>query len=164
VKFVVKVVRDITERTRTERELDQLYGALEELEAFSYTVSHDLRAPVRAANLQMKQLIDHLSGLSRASREPMSRRCVLLTRLANDVLDDASIRNPGLPITAEVQQGMSAHGDRHMLKIVIENPVSNAVKYSKSTGAARIRFFSTQQESGRAFHISGTEEWEDETA
>jgi signal transduction histidine kinase/predicted enzyme related to lactoylglutathione lyase/FixJ family two-component response regulator len=158
----------VTQRTR------QLEAANQELEAFSYSVSHDLRAPLRhldgfsqmlleqsgdllgsdgldylnrmrRASQRMGQLIDDLLRLSRISRTEMLRETVDLTAMARDIIEDLQAGAPERQVTVVIEEELSAHGDLRLLRVLLENLLSNAWKYSTRTPRARISVGSTGQ-------------------
>jgi PAS domain S-box-containing protein len=166
-------VVDVTERRRSEEELRRHRAALEasnrELETFSYSVSHDLRTPLRAidgfsraleedygpgldpaargyiervrrATHRMGQIIDDLLQLSRLSRGELRSEPVDMTALAGEV--DAALRaaQPEREVEFEAMPGLRATGDSRMLRLVLENLLGNAWKYTSRQPRARIGF------------------------
>jgi light-regulated signal transduction histidine kinase (bacteriophytochrome) len=148
---------------------DGLARANEELEAFSYSVSHDLRAPlraidgfsralldrhatgldeqgrhylerVRAATVRMSALIDDLLDLSRIARAPLRADSVDLSALARQVADELRRREPTREVTIEIADGLSARGDKRLLAIVLENLLENAWKFTKRRFNAHVWF------------------------
>jgi signal transduction histidine kinase len=141
----------------------------DEQAAFSYTVSHDLRAPIRvvegfakilkedygrvldrvgndhldriigAAN-RMNRMIDSLLALSQLSTVPLANEPVNLSQLANYVLEDLRRHAPEREVDTEVEQGLIVMGDPTLMRIVLENLLGNAWKYTSKTPHARIRF------------------------
>lgn len=162
---------------RVEQRTAQLEVAVKELEAFSYSVSHDLRAPlrsidgfsqvllddyessldatgqdylrrVRAAAQRMGMLIDDLIKLSRATRASLNMGPVNLSSLASEIATELSSTFPGQHAEFITHPGIIAEGDRSLLRIALENLLGNAWKYSSKTPDPRIEFGQTE-ESGR---------------
>ncbi len=147
----------------------QLKAANEELEAFAYSVSHDLRAPlrsidgfsqallddygarldaegleflqrVRRASQRMAQLIDDLLNLSRITRGEMVRAPVDLSRLAALVAEDLRQAEPQRQVEIVIQSQVQAEGDARLLRVVMENLLGNAWKFTSRCDHARIEF------------------------
>jgi signal transduction histidine kinase len=148
---------------------DQLEESNRQLEAFSYSVSHDLRAPLRAidgfsqaliedhgkdvsegvhaylsrirgATLRMSQLIDDLLNLSRISRKVLSPEEVDLSAMGRQVLADLAQREPARKVRVEVWDGMVVHADARLLRVALENLLGNAWKFTGRTADAHIEF------------------------
>jgi signal transduction histidine kinase len=161
--------RRVEERTReVEARSRQLQVANRELEAFSYSVSHDLRAPlraidgfskilasrypgrsldeqgthylerIRAGTLRMAELIDDLLHLARITRAELVRRDVDVTRLARAVFAELERRHPDRRPRVEVADGLTTHADPHLVRVVLENLLGNAWKFTGRTEEARI--------------------------
>lgn len=147
----------------------QLKVANQELEAFSYSVSHDLRAPlrsidgfsqallddygerldaegqeflrrVRAASQRMAQLIDDLLYLSRITRGEMIRQPVDLSGLAELVAQELQQNNPQRQVEIVIQPKVTADGDPRLLRAVLENLLGNAWKFTGQREQGRIEF------------------------
>lgn len=145
----------------------QLEGANKELESFSYSVSHDLRAPlrlidgfsqavledsagklspesaedlgrVRAASQRMSRLIDDLLSLSRVTRAELRRTTADLSALAGSVAKDLESAEPGRAVEWAVSPGLVVEGDEGLLRVVLQNLMGNAWKFTSRTARARI--------------------------
>ena len=150
-----------------ERRSDQLAAVNKELEAFSYSVSHDLRAPLRHISgftdllerspgveleptrkrylrlisesaRKMGELIDALLVFSRMGRAEMLRSHVNLNRLVQNAIQDAAAADPSRKVEWVIQDLPGVPGDPSMLQLVFTNLLSNAFKYSRHVPAARI--------------------------
>ncbi len=158
-----------------------LENANRELDAFSYSVSHDLRAPLRAidgfsrilvedhgealdaegkkylqwirgSSKQMAELIDALLSLARVTRAPLVRSRVDVSSLARDVMQTLAARD-GRTAEQVVQDGMVAACDERLLRVIFENLVGNARKFSSQRAGARIEVGTTPTEHGEAFFV-----------
>jgi light-regulated signal transduction histidine kinase (bacteriophytochrome) len=178
--LVTSVIRDTTERKSVDAHIRQLNEDLErrirelaavnrELETFSYSVSHDLRAPlrgidgfsqalleeygdrldatghdylrrVRSAAQRMAELIDDLLDLSRVTRREMRREFVNLSALARAVVDQLQRSEPGRRVEVAVVPGLVATGDPHLVRVLLENLLGNAWKFTSREAHARIEF------------------------
>ena len=159
-----------------QRAIVELQSALKELEAFSYSVSHDLRAPlrsidgfsqalleeyhdhldvtgqdylgrIRAATQRMGQLIDDLLNLSRVMRSEMRFETVDLSLLANEICTELQHQSER-QVELIVQTGLLAQGDRRLLRVVLVNVLNNAWKFTSKHTQARIEFGASKSESG----------------
>lgn len=142
-------------------------GAEAERESFSYTVSHDLRAPIRVvegftkilkedyghaldrigndhldrvlgAAARMNSMIDALLTLSRLSTQPLARQPVDLSQLAAYVAEDLRRQSPGREVVLHVEPGLQVSGDPTLLRLVLENLLGNAWKYTGKCRAPEV--------------------------
>jgi PAS domain S-box-containing protein len=171
VVAISKVVRDITGRRQAEESLavakNVAEAASRELEAFSYSVAHDLRAPLRGMNgfaqvlledygdkldaegrdclqeihgnaQKMGALIDALLSLSRVTRSDSRPTRIDLSALFRSVAAESAAAEPGRQVEVVVQDGLSADMDLHLTRALLENLVVNAWKFTGKTPGARI--------------------------
>jgi PAS domain S-box-containing protein len=177
---------DISARKQAQRLLqqrsDELAAANRELEAFAYSVSHDLRAPLRAidgfsqalledygermdeigrdylrrvrtAAQRMAALIDDLLELSRVSRSRLQPAAVDLSRMAEEILAALQEQQPERRVAIAIQSGLQAWGDPGLLRTAMENLLGNAWKYTGRTAEARIEVGSEQTQTGPVFYV-----------
>src|SRR2546422_983768 len=175
------LAQEITERKRVEEELQkyswQLEAANRELEAFSYSVSHDLRAPLRsiegfsralledcgdkldvagkdslqrvcAASQNMAQLIDALLALSQVASGEMQRESVNLSALARTIEGELRKTEPDRHVEFFIQEGLVVNGDTRLLRVMLENLLGNAWKYTSKHPCARIELGVARQADG----------------
>jgi len=173
-----KVTRDITERTRLEQEIQQHSVALEaankELDAFSYSVAHDLRAPLRAIDgfsrvlleehaptlppeaqhylnavrrnsQRMGLLIDDLLAFSRLSRQPLNKQLVRPADLVRQCVDELRAEQQGRRVQIAIGDLPACQADPALLKHVWMNLMSNALKYTRKQEVAVIEVGSREQ-------------------
>lgn len=178
--LIIAGIRDVTDYHRIQQEVSELNEKLlrdnaelsavnRELEAFSYSVSHDLRAPLRAidgfsqalledcadqidetgldylrrvrnAAQRMGSLIDDLIMLSRVTRADMHLQDVDLSALARRIADDLEAREPERRADFAIARGLTAHCDARLVQIVLENLLGNAWKFSAGRTPSRIEF------------------------
>ncbi len=167
----------VAHRTRDLQYLNQ------ELETFSYSVSHDLRAPLRgiagftqiiardhagalvetarhyldrvlAAAQRMGELIDDLLNLSRVSREQMHRTTVDLSAMARAILAELQQSAPERRVQIQVQDGLHADADSRLLRIALENLLGNAWKFTARSTAPRIDFTASSEGGSPGFAVS----------
>ena len=186
VEGVLAAARDITERKRLEDSLRQrtveLENSVAELEAFSYSVSHDLRAPlrsidgfsqilledyhqqvdkegqdclrrIRAASQNMGQLIDALLQLSRVIRGELQREPVDLSLL---VLSTAALiqkSEPSRRVRFHVVSGLQVRGDRRLLGVALQNLLQNAWKFTARNPDPTVEFGSMPKDGKTAYYV-----------
>jgi PAS domain S-box-containing protein len=187
---VCGISSNITERRKMEdavRESERRVRAInKELEAFAYSVSHDLRAPlrsidgfsqilledysdvldepgkdyltrVRTSSQKMGQLIDDLLKLSQLTRGKIVKRRVDLSRLAREVSDELQEEQPKQEVELLIIPGLVAKGDRALLRVVLKNLIGNAWKFTGQENHARIEFgLLTSAEAKEVHEESGT--------
>jgi light-regulated signal transduction histidine kinase (bacteriophytochrome) len=155
---------------------------LSEQAAFSYTVTHDLRAPIRvvegfarilkedygraldrigndhldrvlAAAARMNSMIDALLTLANLSAQPLARQPVNLSQLAGFVVDDLRRATPERQVAVDIAAGMVANGDPTLLRLVLENLLGNAWKYSARNAQAKLQFNCEMQGGRQVFNV-----------
>jgi PAS domain S-box-containing protein len=160
----------------------QLEAALAELESFSYSVSHDLRAPLRgivgfteilvqeygthlapearrllgrvaASGKRMSELIDALLELSRVARRAPTLTDVDLSRLARTILDELREGTPERPASIDVTPGLHARADAGLMRIVLGNLLGNAWKYSSHKPHTHIAFGAEERDGEQVFFV-----------
>ena len=164
------------------RLVENLQESNKELEAFTYAVSHDLRAPlrsidgfsqalledylerldadgqdylnrVRAASQRMGELIDDLLSLSRITRSVMERESVDLSSVAEAVADELRATKPDRQVEFVIRQGLNAKGDARFLRVVLDNLLGNSWKYTEKNPTARIEFDVTEDEGTAVYFV-----------
>jgi len=194
---LVSVLQDVTDLKQAEAHLHSLNDELEsqvalrtaelraniaELDSFSYSVAHDLRAPVRAivsfseilldstrdrldtenahflsrvhvAAKHMAELIDALLGLSRITRTPMLRRLVNLSDLATDISGELQERQPKRHVRWLIAPNVVTEGDPALLRIALTNLIGNAWKFTAKHSTACIEFGSVVSDSGKTIYF-----------
>lgn len=184
LQYFITVAEDIQEQKEAKEALQQLTQELEqrvrertaqleavnkELEAFTYSVSHDLRAPlrsidgfskallvhygdrlddqgrvylqwVRESSQEMAQLIDDLLGLSRVTRTDIHLEPVNLSNMVHEILVGFFRENPDRKVKVEVEDNLIVEGDYRLLKIAMHNLLENAWKFTSKKAQAAIRF------------------------
>jgi signal transduction histidine kinase len=195
--MVLLAIEDVTDNVRAwdalytlNRELEdrvrertaELEAANKELAAFCYSVSHDLRAPLRALDgfsdellrcyserldekgrhylrrvrsgtQRMGNLIDDLLRLSQLSRGEMKRERVDLTGLAHAVADELRQHEPGRQVSFDIQPDLTGQGDPGLLKVALENLLGNAWKFTGKRSAATIAFGRAEHQGRPAFFV-----------
>jgi PAS domain S-box-containing protein len=185
-KRAVSTIRDITERQKAEDELrryaEQLTAANKELESFSYSVSHDLRAPVRTmisfSNIlmedfadkldkevidylvrikksgeKMNELIDDMLSLSKITRQDMDYRDVDVSALANSILNEFKETNPDRTISISISADLHVRADEKLLKLALQNLLRNAWKFTCKVQEPRIEFGSFEKDGQQVYYI-----------
>ncbi len=180
----LSVITDITEQKQAERAIKILNSSLEErnleleetngqLEAFNYTVSHDLRGPLTNINgssqaiiqlfdkdlskdcmslveviyrqsLRMNKLLDTLLDFSRVAKVPLAKEPVNLSWMAQDILVNLLANEPDRRVSYSVAEGVIVEGDENLLRVALDNLLGNAWKYSSRQEDARIEFGRTE--------------------
>lgn len=154
-----------------------------EAESFSYTVSHDLRAPIRVvegftkilkedygrvldrigndhldrilgASARMNTMIDALLALARLSTQPLARQPVNLSQLASYVVEDLRRHSPERRVEVAIAPNLQAMGDPTLLRVVLENLLGNAWKYTGGRQLAKIEFGEVALDGRRAFRVT----------
>ena len=179
-ELLAKLQAEIIDRQQAQQQAQELNQGLQqaivelksvnkELETFSYSVSHDLRAPlrsidgfsqalledcveqldeaghdylrrIRAATQRMGQLIDDLLTLSRVVRSDMHREAVDLSQIASQICTDLHQDRPERQVEVVIQPNLVARGDSRLLHAILENLLTNAWKFTAKTDRGRIEF------------------------
>jgi len=175
-RYASELEQRVAERTA------KLTAVNKELTAFAYSVSHDLRAPLRsldgfsqalledyadrldevgqdycrrlrAASQRMGQLIDDLLNLSRLTRVEMHRGEVNLSALVRTIAAHLQQQEPEREVEFVVAEGVTAYGDQRLLQVALRNLLGNAWKFTSSHPRARIEFGVTQRDGARAYFV-----------
>jgi signal transduction histidine kinase len=185
-QFVLLVMEDITEHKRIEAALSRHAALLEtankDLEAFSYSVSHDLKAPlrrmdgvsltlmeeysesldargreylalIRASSQRMGQLIDDMLALSRMTLCGLERAHVDVTVLAGEIAAELEGSQPEHRIEFSIEPGLTVEGDRRLLRIALENLLGNAVKFSSLCRHPKIEIGRTGNRAEQIYYV-----------
>jgi PAS domain S-box-containing protein len=185
-QYLLGISEDITVRREDAASLkaakDAAEAANRELESFSYSVAHDLRAPLRAidgfsralledcgdrldddgrdhltrvcaATRQMGELIDGLLGLSRLSRGEIVREPIDLTKLAEDISERLRSTHPDREVDVVVEPGLTVEGDGRLLRAAVENLLGNAWKFTGKRAGARVEVGRTTVDGKTTFFV-----------
>ena len=178
---------DISARKKAEaallRQADILETTNQELEAFSYSVSHDLRAPLRAidgfsqlllddyagsfdetgkdyldrvrkAAQRMAELIDHLLDLSRVGQHKIRHETVDISHVAESIFQKLGEHDPARSVRIRIEPGLKAEGDRQLIEMALDNLIGNAWKYTSKRDEARIEVGSRRDGRETVFYVS----------
>ncbi|MFC1928366.1 ATP-binding protein [Chloroflexota bacterium] len=178
-RIILLAIEDITERKEIEAGLER---SNKEMETFAYSVSHDLRAPlrgidgwslalledyqdkldeqgqkylnrVRSETQVMGKLIDDLLMFSRQSRKEMKLQQVDMTAMAQAIAADLQEQNPALQVDFVIQPGLKARGDSGLIEVALNNLLGNALKFSSKNPHCCIEFGETEKDGNRAYFV-----------
>ena len=164
-----------TSFAQIERSNQELAALNQEIEAFSYSVSHDLRGPlrsmdgfsqavledyadkldadgkdallrIRAASQRMGRLIDELLGLSRVTRTELRLRTVNLSEVAREIAESLEHQHPDRRVQWDIEDNLTVHADKALMQIALQNLLQNAWKFTSKTAQAVIRVGCTEQD------------------
>ncbi len=182
-QHATRLEQRVAERTKElERRALELQAANSELDAFAYSVSHDLRAPlrsidgfsqvlledygagldeaardslqrVRAASQRMATLIDDLLKLARVTRTEMRTERVDLSGMARELVLDIQRTTPDRQVEFAIAPGLEAQGDSRLLRVVLDNLLRNGWKYTGKQPQPRVEFTAMDENGGRVFVI-----------
>jgi light-regulated signal transduction histidine kinase (bacteriophytochrome) len=185
-RIILLAIEDITDRKKAEDELRQRTAELEssnkELEAFSYSVSHDLRAPLRSmagfstalledyserldedgklylrkiqdSSELMGQIMDDLLKLSRVTRSEINFEKVNLSDMARKVVEELQKDEPQRKVKITITPDMTAFGDKNLLNIMLQNLLGNAWKYTSKTTKPQIEMGTVEHNGKRAYFV-----------
>lgn len=183
-KKISELEDEIDSRRRVESTLaaktDELQETNKELEAFSYSIAHDLRGPLRAitgfsqllqedlkgkldpehqdalnrvsaAGLRMAELIDHILELARISSNEINLEDVDLSNIAEEIVQEIRDSDPERKAEIDIQSGLHAQADARLIRIVLQNLLDNAWKYTRNEASPFIRF-SAGEENGHTVY------------
>jgi PAS domain S-box-containing protein len=177
---ILNLNRDLEQRVR--ERTAQLEAVNQELESFAYSVSHDLRAPLRSMNgfsqalledypdsldeegrdylnrisasaKRMGSLIDELLKLSRLTRSTMRRTTIDLSAMVRSVVEELKCRYPGRLVDVVIEDGVTGNGDPGLLHVALENLLDNAWKFTSKLANPRVEFGSLVDEDIVVYYI-----------
>jgi PAS domain S-box-containing protein len=192
------IIADVDDRRLAEEEIRALNAELEqrvaarttqlervnhELETFAYSVSHDLRAPLRAVDgfskvllddyaeklggegrhylervragaVRMGTLIDEILKLSRLSRQRFEREPIDMSALAREIVAELSSVEPDRRVEVEIEDGLVAEADRGLVQSVLQNLLGNAFKFTTNTERARVRVGAVEQDGVPVYFVA----------
>uniref|UniRef100_UPI00263520FA sensor histidine kinase n=1 Tax=Acaryochloris sp. IP29b_bin.148 TaxID=2969218 RepID=UPI00263520FA len=177
---------DTSNQKQTEAQVQRYAAQLEasnkELEAFAYSVSHDLRAPLRAIDgfsralledyedlfdaeakdyfdrirknvAQMSQLIDDLLNLSRVSRSKIQYEMVNLSNITYEVLEQLQLSEPERQVEIQLEPDVSVYADATLMRVILTNLLQNAWKFTSYHSMAHIEFGVREEENQPTYFI-----------
>jgi light-regulated signal transduction histidine kinase (bacteriophytochrome) len=190
----IAIIRDVTRRQQAEQKINHLNNDLsekvrelsvlnEQLEAFNYSVSHDLRAPIRAINgfskivledyderlddtgrnylqrirgncIHMDAMIDALLQLSRISNATLVVTEINLTEIATGIINELREQSPERRVKVDIEPGVTTYGDKELMAIALYNMLSNAWKYTRKREIAGISFGKEQRADEMIYYVS----------
>jgi light-regulated signal transduction histidine kinase (bacteriophytochrome) len=190
---MVGIVQDITNRKKNEEKIKELNKSLllyntelesinKELEAFSYSVSHDLRAPlrsidgfsqailedysdklndegkdyiirVRKATQYMGKIIDDLLKLSRITRQPIEKKKVNLAEISRSIINNLKENEPKRKVRISIDTDLTVIGDDQLLRLALENLIGNAWKFSSVKSSTEIEIGKTKKNAKNVIFI-----------
>jgi PAS domain S-box-containing protein len=191
--LVIAAIRDVTERKKIEADIQklnhdlkqyaaQLEASNRELESFSYSVSHDLRAPlrgidgfsqvlledyserlppegrgylerVRASAQRMAQLIDDLINLAHVTRSPLQPKLINISEIAQSISNSLLEEHPERNLSISVEPDLRVSGDPNLMRIALENLLGNAAKFTSKKERAIIEFGQKKTNGERTFFV-----------
>jgi signal transduction histidine kinase len=166
-----------------ERSNQELAALNQEIEAFSYSVSHDLRGPlrsmdgfsqalledygdkldeeakdslqrIRAASQRMGRLIDELLGLSRVTRAELTLKPVNLSEVAREIAESLAQQQPTRAVQWEIEEGLTVHADKALIQIAMQNLLENAWKFTSKTDKPVIRIGALERDGKRECFVA----------